>query len=216
MLVVVTVLCVVLGWKVREVQRQKAAVAMVEARAGAVIYDYEDGESYDGRLPGPDWLCELIGVDYFATVSVVGFQKYKDISSLADLTKLEHLLLSDAEQTDLKIVANLTNLKTLALDNGEFTDVSLLANLSELEELQLIDIKIADEEVAKLQKALPHCTISRREASGGGMPGFVPLSMMDEAEVRAIRDLCGSLLEPDTSDAKRQEPATSNRYDEAK
>jgi hypothetical protein len=205
---VATVLCVVLGWKVRQVQRQKAAVAMVEARAGAVIYDYEDDESYDGRLPGPDWLCVLIGVDYFATVSVVAFQKYKDISSLADLTKLEHLLLCNAEQSDLKIVANLTNLKTLALDNGEFTDVSLLANLSELEELQLIDIKIADKEVAKLQKALPHCAISRRETSGGGMPGFVPLSMMDEAEVRAIYNRWRSVLEPDTSDARQQEPGS--------
>ena len=71
MLVVLTVLCVVLGWKVRQVERQKEAVASVrkwvEKLAGLRFdanghnigpYDYDSSNRLaDPRRPGPDCLA---------------------------------------------------------------------------------------------------------------------------------------------------------------
>ena len=198
MLVLMVVFSVVLGWKVRQVQRQKTAVAMVEARAGAVIYDYEDDESYDGRRPGPDWLCELIGVDYFASVeSIVIPQGLPDTSQLAGLAQLKFLMLS-CQQDDLSIVGTLANLRVLRLQCGNFTDLSPLEKLSRLEELHLYSVDIADEEVSRLRMALPHCAVYRE--SPALLERFVPFDKIEEAELRVIiekaRSIWGNCTSP--------------------
>ena len=75
MLVVTAVLCVLLVWKVRQVERQKEVVEWLQAKGVRVWYDYE---FRDGRwiskpdLPSVDWLRDLVGVEYFATVAVIG------------------------------------------------------------------------------------------------------------------------------------------------
>ena len=47
LLIVVTVLCVWLGLKVRQVEKQKEAVAWVKENLGWVRYNYEYGENGD-------------------------------------------------------------------------------------------------------------------------------------------------------------------------
>ena len=70
--VVLTVFCVWLGLLVHRVNKQKEAVQWVKDQGGAVFYDFEwnveGGQIDDPQPPGPDWLRELIGVDYFADV----------------------------------------------------------------------------------------------------------------------------------------------------
>jgi hypothetical protein len=185
MMIIFTVLCVLLGWKVYRVQRQKQAIAVVEASAGFIVYDYQRNRNIDGYLPGPDWLCELLGVDYFAAVVAVGFQKYKDIAPLGSLTDLGTLYLADAEQQDLATVARLANLRALALDGGSFSDLSPLAKLTRLEELQLIGSNFDDEEIERLKRMLPNCRVLCRELEHT-MPGFIPLDQIDEAEAREL------------------------------
>ena len=93
--------------------------------SGGVGYSYEIGDM--GGLipnpdpPGPDWLCELIGVDYFATVTSVGMNgvQAKDLSSLATLTKLRFLSAGFNSIADLAPLAQLTNLEILQLDNTQ-------------------------------------------------------------------------------------------------
>ena len=102
MLVVTAVLCVLLGWKVRQVERQKEAIAWVKEVGGRVTYAYESYENdehgslvLNGELPGPDWLCQLIGVDYFASVAEVSLADgvIHDLSPLYELEKLRTLVL---------------------------------------------------------------------------------------------------------------------------
>jgi len=170
MLVVVTVLCVLLGWKVYQVNKQKRVVAWVWDMGGAVVYDYEDYK-FDEEcvwvgtgpgLPGPDWLCELVGVDYFATILMVGLSntQVSDLSPLENLTNLEQLFLLNTPISEVSPLAKLTRLKTLDLGHTQVTDLSPLANLTKLKTLWLNDTNVTDEEVAKLQKALPNCRIS--------------------------------------------------------
>jgi Leucine-rich repeat (LRR) protein len=61
--------------------------------------------------------------------------------------------------TDLTPLAGLKNLFILRLDNTQVTDVTPLAGLTSLRELQLTNTDIAQEQVRKLQTALPGCRI---------------------------------------------------------
>src|SRR5687768_4773908 len=69
--VLVTLTSVMLGVWVNRAERQRRAVAAIRAAGGTVRYDYEQAGAQaagpvDGQLPGPDWLCRLLSVDYFA------------------------------------------------------------------------------------------------------------------------------------------------------
>ena len=92
MLVVVTVACVLLASKVRQAERQREVVAWVEKMGGEVAYDYQpkigsifwlDANRKD-EPPGPRWLVDLIGVDFFSTVSGVRL----DGTQVTDLTRM--------------------------------------------------------------------------------------------------------------------------------
>jgi hypothetical protein len=63
-----------LGWLVRSARIQREAVAAIEKARGGVSYDWEwsNGKSIRGGKPSaPQWLVNLIGVDYFGHVTLV-------------------------------------------------------------------------------------------------------------------------------------------------
>ncbi len=188
MLVVVTVACVFLASKVRQAERQREAVAWVKETGGEVCYDFEFDDARDsighstifGRFipraeaPGPKWLRETIGLDYFATVVfvVLGDVEVCDISSitslqavsflsvdfggtdltpLAKMANLEWLMLSGRSINDLSPMGTLTKLKGLSLCCPSARDLSPLANLTELQDLDLRGTPATDVEVAELQ-----------------------------------------------------------------
>src|SRR5262245_63470489 len=77
LLLLIAALCVWLGIQVNAAHRQKEAVAAITKAGGTVIYDYQNlqlvdraGITWDdSRLPpGPAWLRQRIGDDYFRTV----------------------------------------------------------------------------------------------------------------------------------------------------
>lgn len=152
MLVVVTVLCVVLAWKVRQAERQKAAVAWLLEAGGNVTYDFEldsEGRRIPGaELPGPEWLRELVGVDYVATVIGVDFRTFvfegTDLSPLATLSSLHWLFLANNGTTDLSPLEAMTDLENLWIERTQVTDFSPLANLTRLNTLWLKETQIAD------------------------------------------------------------------------
>ena len=80
-------------------------------------YDHEIDKSgkliINAQPPGPKWLRELIGVEYFTTVVVVNLPdiKVSGLSPLANLTKLVQLWLQDTQVSDLSPLAKLTNLE---------------------------------------------------------------------------------------------------------
>lgn len=105
-----------------------------------------------------------------------------DYSPLAQLDKLETLILIETNLSDLKPLSKLTNLRTLKIDVAPVVDISPLAGLEKLEELTLIcdqienfeplfelrNLKLLNisygidgykERVKKLQTALPNCDV---------------------------------------------------------
>src|SRR5262245_12387912 len=75
LLVLVTLLCVGLGWYVSRVRPQKAAVAKLRAHGIKVGYEFQRDElgryfvdGYDGSAV-PKWILQLLGRDFFYPVS---------------------------------------------------------------------------------------------------------------------------------------------------
>jgi len=209
LLLVITFLCIWLAYISNEARKQKAAVAWVEEMGGEVGYDYEyymnGSDDQQNSPPGPDWLREWIGIDYFSEVVLVNLQGKKiedisplqcltklkrlnligsqlsDISTLEKLTELDHLGLSLAQIHDLSPLKGLTNLEMLSLEGNHVKDLGPLKELKRLKELyfhlpkvrdfsdlnglrnlkslRISGTQIADQQVQKLQKALPNCYI---------------------------------------------------------
>ena len=88
MLVVVTVLCVLLGWKVHKVNKQKRVVAWVEEMGGEVFFDYDDLYWEKSEIEGNE------------------NTPISNLTPLTNLTNLEYLSLWDTQATDDEI-ANL-------------------------------------------------------------------------------------------------------------
>ena len=96
-LVGTTILCIWLGVKVQHVNEQKRAVELVKKHGGVVLYDYNcNGWTLkeDADPPGPNWLVDMIGVDFFATPEVLTFSsEFSDPVRLTGLTKLRMIVL---------------------------------------------------------------------------------------------------------------------------
>jgi hypothetical protein len=84
---------------------------------------------------------------------------------LEGLTRLELLSLNGTKTTDegLRNVERLSQLHDLDLRNTAISDAGLrhIEGLTKLESLRLFHTKVTDAGVAKLQKALPNCKITR-------------------------------------------------------
>ena len=144
LLVVMTVLCVWLGFKVNAARRQKEAVeALLESGNFEVYYDYQcspvpgqpgdyniDGEA----LPhGPAWLRKLLGDDFFC--NVVGLQYLRQPRGVA-----ESCFAQIARLPDLRFIY-LTGARIATSRNaGEdrpinSSDLSILSGLTKLEKV---------------------------------------------------------------------------------
>jgi len=144
-----------LGIKVREARQQQADVAAI-AKVGYVQYDYQfdsqGNEMPDAKPPGPAWLHELLGDDFFCRVYRVVINL--PYASDADRDHVDGLtMLTDA---DLEHLAGFTRLKQLFLDGTHVTDAELnhLEGLTQLEVLRLSDTQVTDAGLEHL-KVLP-------------------------------------------------------------
>ncbi len=161
----VTVLCVALGYKVHQVQRQREAVRALAAEKVILLWDYQLAGRTDP--PGPEWLRQLLGDDFFAHVGMIGFvvpmwgvptsDKVDDdlLANLRSLRLVERIRLDDCDQiTDrgLASVGTLGRLTELNLSNTHVTDVGIakLAPLRRLERLTLDETAITDQSVPHL------------------------------------------------------------------
>jgi hypothetical protein len=167
LLLAVTLLCVALGFWVNGAERQRRAVAAVLAAGGTVQYEHEQGVAFAvaGEFPGPDWLCRLLGVDYFADViyARVPPSKYSRvppdvtaaaIAQVGGLTSLKALDLSETplSDADLAGLSGLHRLKGLSLSGTQITDAGLahVGRLTRLEVLWLGDTQVSDAGLAHL------------------------------------------------------------------
>src|SRR5262245_40067519 len=115
MLLLITALCIWLGFQINAARRQKEAVAAILSVGGAVYYDYQyaplavGGPSYtldqNRTPPGPQWLRQCIGDDYFRTVVNVIFDRPNniakgDLDQLAKLPRLRILVIRNCNVRD--------------------------------------------------------------------------------------------------------------------
>ncbi len=137
-LVLLTLVCVWFGWQVNRVNRQRKAVAWVLEMGGSVLYDYQ----YDGNLisyakpTGPEWL-----LDFNHQVVLVDLAT-APVSDLAPLTKLK-------------------SLQALGLSHTAGLDLTPLAKLNSLRFLDLLDTQVSEEQITKIQQALPNSRIRK-------------------------------------------------------
>lgn len=162
-LVVVTVLCIFLAWKAKQIRDQKKSADAILAAGGVIHYDDE----YDANSGQPAksswtyrWLCKQLGEEYVAKVSGVAlyptpeFGADEQVKLLAGIPYLRNLAIwpgasgkgtADASApgglTDdgLKYIADhLPNLRHLSLLGSSATAEGLrhLEKLEQLESLQ--------------------------------------------------------------------------------
>jgi hypothetical protein len=199
MLVVVAVVAL-LAWKVQQAERQKEVVRWVRKWNGEVHYDFEfdnTGKWKSGvETASPEWLCNLIGVDYLATV--VGLQlgdvnkyvgmkpsciKVTDLSPLAKLTDLKILYLFNTYVSDVSPLEHLTNLKKLILADTEVHDISFLASLTELRSLNLKCPQVDDLSPLLSMEQLQTLCLDATQATD-----FSPLAHLTELSTLSLSD----------------------------
>ena len=152
LLIVMVLLCFLFAWggyKIRQAERQKEVVAWVREKGGWVIYDYEyDAKGKwipDAEPPCPDWLRNLIGIDYLYDVDKV--------SLWADDTPNTFIY------TDVKLI--LTRLHGLR-SVKEISFGWVTPSNQKLQELQ--------ESLQKLKKSFPECEFSHHLSQSYGPP----------------------------------------------
>lgn len=154
LLIVVTVASVGFGWlgvKIRAAKQQEEAVGAIQKMGGLVRYDFEENsDDQSPTPPGPAWLQNLLGNDFFATVTMVNVGR--GVTSGKPLT-----------DDDLVHVGRLTSLKYLSLFLTQITDAGLVhvRGLTNLRILHLEGTRVTDEGCQELKRALPNLTIEQ-------------------------------------------------------
>ena len=131
----VTLFCIWLGVTANRANRRRQAVETLRKSKIEVLYDYEaDENGYripqpSPSPPGPDWLRDVIGVDYFATAVGVFIGPKAEVNdetfrSLADLPHLKNLDLRNVGVTDSRVaqLTNLNELRVLVVTAPSLTD----------------------------------------------------------------------------------------------
>ena len=141
LLLLMQIVCLALGWKVEKARKQREAVNWVQECGEHVFYDYELDDARkrvpNPQPPGPKWLRELLGIDFFDDVVSVAFDQMTDVTPLAGLTSLE----------------------SLVLEGTQVSDVTPLTGLKNLKELHVNDTQVSQEDYEMLREALPNCQI---------------------------------------------------------
>jgi hypothetical protein len=180
LLLLITLLCFWIGWQVNRAQRQKQTVASIRAVGGLVHYEHERLEGEDGvpdlperPLPGPDWLHELLGVDYFASVEYVMLEEdvpENVLKGLAHLKGLKYLDFNGSgtlNDEDLSYIARVHSIEGLTLDGKNLTSRGLdsLKSMKQLRQLSINHKALTTTRLAELMRELPDCDFSCDSAS---------------------------------------------------
>jgi hypothetical protein len=150
------------GWLVRSAHIQRDAVAAIETAGGVALYDWRwSNGTYNpaGKPWAPEWLVDLIGVDFFGHVTVASLPSRsaaidRVMAQVGRLTQLEGLSLTGCSVSDTALahLKRLTSLFYLNLDRTDATDVGLahLKRLTNFSSLHLGSTRVTDAGPAQL------------------------------------------------------------------
>jgi len=166
LVVIVAIPCSWMAVEMKKAREQREAVDTVRRLGGVVLYSHDSRNAIKpnpGPPPGPVWLRELLGDDFFAGVAAVELNRTPvtdaELVSLQGMPQLQNASLGDTQVTDAGLVhlKGLTQLLMLSLDNTQITDAGLehLNGLTELRLLYLHNTQITDAGLVYL-KELTH------------------------------------------------------------
>ncbi len=156
-----------LGWIVRSARIQREAVAAITASGGSVKYDWQENEQTlvaAGKPWAPEWLVDLVGVDYFGHVTTVLLEEQSDatFAQVGHLAGLQLLCFDASAVSDVgwEHLRGLTRLSRLIDAGPEYSDDWLvhLPAFSNLSYLDLSSHPITDRGLAHLAR-LPNLSI---------------------------------------------------------
>ncbi len=190
LLMAVTIIAVWLGMLVNKANRQKRAIAAIDAAQGVIHFDYQfdvNGQRHpNAEPPGPKSLRRLLGDEYFRKVVTVDFST--DFSG-----RRKELGLSKIDDEGLRLFRSLPDVETLELGhNRAITDEGLahLRNLNKLQTLYLYDCNITGAGLRRLDKLSNLGCIDLR-----GTPitrdGVVALATLKNLKIVALPDSVG-------------------------
>jgi Leucine Rich repeat len=178
LLVFMTIASIAFGWlgfKMRQAGRQREAVKAIEETGGRVVYDYHmdnppDGFVFGGPFligpernqsarPGPAWLRDLLGDDFFINVAYVKVGT-SDSINLVHLRQFQRVQWIDVSYNSLVTDAGLVHmqglpdLRVLYLGRSQVTDAGLIhiRETTRLEELRIGALPVTDAGMVHLRK----------------------------------------------------------------
>ena len=171
--VIVAIPCAWLGRKIERKRRERAALKTIEECGGYVMYDYQSEEQggVKAEPPGPKWLREILGDDFFGEATSFSSQAAADDAetsrlkdALRELPYLKSVDMCAPHITDSGLVgfARLTQIESLHFwMSTELTDAGVLhlKGMSGLRSLQ-IQGRFSDAAISDLKRALPNCKIN--------------------------------------------------------
>jgi hypothetical protein len=149
-LLLVAIIGIALGWKANRVRNQRNVVAAMNELEAQVTYDYQ--ELHQAEPPGPKWLRNIVGDDFFAEVvhiQIVNDRAPDDIvAKIAKLPNLRGLFLNSDGLTDngLDHLSRSKTIDSLGFGSSTVTDVGLghLKKMAQLKELSIARAEITD------------------------------------------------------------------------
>lgn len=189
MLAVVSVSCVALAVRVAPAERQRRAVAAIQALGGNVTYVVNKSTV----SPFWRWLPRAYR-DKVAEVSITGTQVTDaELAHLQNLTGLQEIYLYGTRLTDagLDHLKHLTSLQELELNHNQVTDTGL-AHLKEmigLQRLGLSGTQVTDAGLAHLQglMGLQRLALDHTQITDAGLPHLQKLTELESLSLYDTR-----------------------------
>jgi hypothetical protein len=200
MLVAITLFCIWLGVTAYRANRQRKAVETIRSYRAYVRYDYELADNgwevrRDNPLPpGPVWLRDLIGIDYFATAVNVCMDHGNDvnddsISALAELSQVRRIDIEGANVTDAVMakLKGLKQLRELIVINSSVTESGwdFLRHLTRLRNLALYGSNVTDSTLIHIDglTELTSLTLHESQITDAGLRHLKGLTQLEYLEL---------------------------------
>ncbi len=184
--------------RIERARREREAAAALMKLGGYVLYDYQQDQSGNSLPvadpPGPGWLRNILGENFFATVVCVyldsSAQRDSDLAPLKELTQLQRLELSGADVTDagLEHLKGLTQLQRLVLTGTRVSDAGLehLRRLTQLQLLNLAHTQVTDAGLEHLKglAQLKELNLSYTHVTDAGLEHLKGLTQLRALKLR--------------------------------
>ena len=211
--VLVSVVAIWIARMANEARHQRHVVEVVVNLGAEVTYDYQLDASFEmlknARMPGPEWLRDWIGEDFFINVSHISFfgkgicdaQFESMVDDLARLRKLRGIDFWDSDVSDdtLELVGiRFRSLYWLDVPSKKITDDGLihLRTLTDLQHLGLFDSNINGTGIAHLSAlpSLERLYLQRAKLTDVGLQSISRLKNLRELALSGNREISNAGL----------------------